>query len=70
MASGEGVELNSNQKNLIWIPEGFAHGFLTISQFAELQYKTTNFWSPAHEKSILWNDPYINISWLHKVRIR
>ena len=58
-----GVELNSDQKNLIWIPEGFAHGFLTISQFAELQYKTTNFWSSAHEKSILWNDSYINISW-------
>ncbi len=57
------VELNSNLKNLIWIPEGFAHGFLTLSKFAELQYKTTDFWSKSLEKTILWNDPDINIIW-------
>jgi dTDP-4-dehydrorhamnose 3,5-epimerase len=48
---------------LVWIPEGFAHGFLVLSDTAEVLYKTTSFYYPAGERSILWNDPTLNISW-------
>jgi dTDP-4-dehydrorhamnose 3,5-epimerase len=48
---------------LLWIPEGFAHGFVVLSNTAEVLYKTTNFYHPASERSILWNDPTLNISW-------
>jgi dTDP-4-dehydrorhamnose 3,5-epimerase len=48
---------------LLWIPEGFAHGFLVLSDTAEVLYKTTNFYHPASERTILWNDPTLNISW-------
>ena len=58
-----GVQLDNIKKQQLWIPSGFAHGFLTISNFAEVQYKTTNYWSKDHEKTILWNDDQINIVW-------
>jgi dTDP-4-dehydrorhamnose 3,5-epimerase len=48
---------------LLWIPEGFAHGFLVLSDTAEVLYKTTNLYYPAGERSILWNDPTLNIPW-------
>ena len=48
---------------LLWIPEGFAHGFLVLSDTAEVFYKTTNLYYPAGERSILWNDPTLNITW-------
>jgi dTDP-4-dehydrorhamnose 3,5-epimerase len=48
---------------LLWIPEGFAHGFLVLSETAEVLYKTTNLYYPAGERSIHWNDPTLNISW-------
>jgi len=48
---------------LLWIPEGFAHGFLVLSNTAEVLYKTTNLYYPAGERSILWNDPTLNITW-------
>ncbi len=48
---------------LLWIPEGFAHGFLVLSDTAEVLYKTTDFYYPAGERSILWNDPTLNIAW-------
>jgi dTDP-4-dehydrorhamnose 3,5-epimerase len=48
---------------LLWIPEGFAHGFLVLSDTAEVLYKTTDFYHPAGERSILWNDPTLNITW-------
>ena len=48
---------------LLWIPEGFAHGFLVLSETAEVLYKTTNPYYPAGERSILWDDPTLNISW-------
>src|SRR5271154_4713306 len=48
---------------LLWIPEGFAHGFLVLSNTAEVLYKTTNLYYPAGERSILWNDPTLNIAW-------
>ena len=58
-----GVELDQFNKKQLWIPDGFAHGFLTLSEFAEVQYKTTKFWSKEHEKSLLWNDNKLKIKW-------
>ena len=58
-----GEILSSENKKQIWIPEGFAHGFLTLSDTAEFLYKTTNFYSLEHERSISWNDPNIGINW-------
>jgi dTDP-4-dehydrorhamnose 3,5-epimerase len=53
----------SDDLQLLWIPEGFAHGFLVLSDTAEVLYKTTDFYHPAGERSILWNDPTLNIAW-------
>jgi dTDP-4-dehydrorhamnose 3,5-epimerase len=53
----------SDDLQLLWIPEGFAHGFLVLSDTAEVLYKTTNLYYPAGERSILWNDPTLNITW-------
>ncbi len=55
---------NSNgDLQLLWIPEGFAHGFLVLSEIAEITYKTTNFYEPSAERCLLWNDPTLNIAW-------
>jgi len=59
----EGARLSSQSKNMLWIPVGFAHGFCVISDFAEVLYKTTDFYFPEQERSILWNDPDLGISW-------
>lgn len=61
-----GVELSSDNKRQLWIPEGFAHGFLTLTDNTEFVYKTTNFYSKESERSIVWNDPSINIEWPEK----
>jgi len=58
-----GEILSADNKKQIWIPEGFAHGFLTLSDTAEFLYKTTDFYSQEHEQSIIWNDEAINIRW-------
>ena len=58
-----GTYLNSANNHQLWIPEGFAHGFLTISQYAEVNYKTTNYWNKNYEESLLWNDRDISINW-------
>jgi dTDP-4-dehydrorhamnose 3,5-epimerase len=58
-----GEILSSCNKKQIWIPEGFAHGFLTLSDEAEFLYKTTDFYSPEYEQSIVWNDETIGIKW-------
>lgn len=58
-----GVTLSSDNKRQLWIPEGFAHGFLTISQEAQFLYKATNFYAPESEETIMWNDPHLNIEW-------
>lgn len=58
-----GVHLSAENKRQLWIPEGFAHGFLTLSDTAEFLYKTTNFYSQAHEGAILWSDQSLQIEW-------
>jgi dTDP-4-dehydrorhamnose 3,5-epimerase len=58
-----GVTLSAQNKRQLWIPPGFAHGFLTVSDAAEFLYKTTDYWHPEHERSLLWNDPSVGIKW-------
>ncbi|MCI2291178.1 MULTISPECIES: dTDP-4-dehydrorhamnose 3,5-epimerase [Enterobacter] len=58
-----GVNLSAENKRQLWIPEGFAHGFLVLSDVAEFVYKTTNYYHPECEKGLLWNDSSLNISW-------
>ncbi|MGX9504227.1 dTDP-4-dehydrorhamnose 3,5-epimerase, partial [Escherichia coli] len=58
-----GVNLSAENKRQLWIPEGFAHGFLVLSETAEFLYKTTNYYHPEAEGSLLWNDDDININW-------
>lgn len=58
-----GEILSADNKKQLWIPPGFAHGFLTLSDTAEFLYKTTDTWSPEHERAILWNDPTLAIAW-------
>lgn len=58
-----GVNLSAQNKRQLWIPEGFAHGFLTLSEHAEFLYKTTNYYQPTAERSILWNDATLAIVW-------
>ncbi|MFC4518882.1 dTDP-4-dehydrorhamnose 3,5-epimerase [Cupriavidus pinatubonensis] len=58
-----GVHLSADNKRQLWVPEGFAHGFVVTSDYAEFLYKTTDYWYPEHERSLLWNDPKLNIQW-------
>lgn len=58
-----GVHLSAENKRQLWIPEGFAHGFVTLSETAEFVYKTTNYYMPQSEASICWNDPQVGIDW-------
>jgi dTDP-4-dehydrorhamnose 3,5-epimerase len=58
-----GEILSAENKRMLWIPEGFAHGFVVLSDTAEFLYKTTDYWAPEFERSIAWNDPAINIQW-------
>lgn len=58
-----GVELSAKNKKQLWIPAGFAHGFLVLSESAEFLYKTTDYWHAASEKCIVWDDPTLNIEW-------
>ncbi len=56
-------ELTAENKRMIWIPEGFAHGFVVVSESADVLYKATNFYAPSCERSLLWNDPQLGINW-------
>ena len=58
-----GVELSADNKRQMWIPPGFAHGFLVTSESAEFLYKTTDYWYPEHERSLLWCDPMVGVQW-------
>jgi len=58
-----GIALSAQNKRMLWIPPGFAHGFLVLSDSADFLYKTTDYWYPEHERSLLWNDPAIGIEW-------
>jgi dTDP-4-dehydrorhamnose 3,5-epimerase len=55
--------LSMENRKMLWIPQGYAHGFVVISEFAEVEYKTTDYWAPQFERCILWNDPKLNIPW-------
>lgn len=57
------TRLSAENRLMLWIPIGFAHGFLVISDHAELLYKTTTYWAPQHERCIAWDDPQLAISW-------
>lgn len=58
-----GVELSAENKRQLWVPEGFAHGFYVMSEHAEFVYKCTDYYAPEYERSLMWNEPKLNISW-------
>lgn len=58
-----GEILSDENKKMLWVPEGFAHGFVVLSESAEFLYKTTDFYAPQYERCVLWNDPTLNIDW-------
>ena len=59
------LHLSSANRRMLFIPAGFAHGFLVVSDAAEFLYKTTDYWYPEHERTLLWNDPALGIAWPH-----
>lgn len=65
-----GVVLSAENKRQLWIPEGFAHGFLTLSETAQFVYKATNYYAPQSERCIIWNDRQINIEWPEKDKVQ
>jgi len=58
-----GETLSAENKKMMWIPAGMAHGFAVLSDYAEFLYKTTDYWAPQHERTLLWNDPELAIAW-------
>ncbi len=58
-----GIYLTAESKNMLWIPPGFAHGFYVLSNWAELLYKATDYYAPEWERTLLWNDPALGITW-------
>ena len=58
-----GMQISAENRLMAWIPPGFAHGFYVVSEFAEFLYKTTDYYAPEHERSLLWNDPALAIDW-------
>ena len=58
-----GTRLDAGSHRMLWVPAGFAHGFITLSAHAEVLYKTTDYYAPEHERTLLWNDPALAIAW-------
>ena len=58
-----GERLSADNRRMMWVPEGFAHGFVVLSERAEFLYKTTDYYAPEHERTLLWNDPKVGIEW-------
>lgn len=58
-----GLHMSAENKKMLWVPEGYAHGFVVLSEHAEFLYKTTDYWAPEHERCIRWNDPDLAIDW-------
>jgi dTDP-4-dehydrorhamnose 3,5-epimerase len=58
-----GLTLSAENRRMLWVPPGFAHGFLTVSEHAEFLYKTTDYWYAEHERTLLWSDPALGIAW-------
>ncbi|MEC5384388.1 dTDP-4-dehydrorhamnose 3,5-epimerase [Uliginosibacterium sp. H3] len=58
-----GVELSGENHRQFWVPPGFAHGFVVLSESADFLYKTTDYYAPEHERSLAWNDPTVNVDW-------
>ena len=58
-----GELLSADNKKMMWVPPGLAHGFAVLSEYAEFLYKTTDYWAPQHERTLLWNDPDIGVVW-------
>ena len=58
-----GMTLSAENRRMLWVPPGFAHGFLVVSESADFLYKTTDYWYPQHERTLLWNDPALRIDW-------
>jgi len=58
-----GNYLSAESKEMMWIPPGLAHGFAVLSDYADFLYKTTDYWAPQHERTLLWNDPELAIAW-------
>jgi dTDP-4-dehydrorhamnose 3,5-epimerase len=58
-----GTTLSAGNRHMLWVPPGFAHGFLAVSESAEFLYKTTDYWHPEHERTLLWSDPALAIDW-------
>lgn len=58
-----GVRLSPENRKMLWVPGGFAHGFYALSEWAEVIYKVTNYYAPEHERTLLWNDPEVGIDW-------
>ena len=57
------LRLSAEEPRMLWVPPGFAHGFVVLSDVAEFLYKTTDYWYPEHERTLLWNDPALGIDW-------
>ena len=58
-----GAELSEENNRQMWVPEGFAHGFVVLSESADFLYKTTNYYAPEHERTLMWNDPAVGVQW-------
>ena len=58
-----GATLTEENQSQLWIPPGFAHGFLALTDNTTVQYKVTDYWNPEHERTLIWNDPKVNIEW-------